>query len=72
MTDLTQLARLIGRDAIRIRFDPIIVGYTTPVHFRKTLAVAATHGIKRIVTKFLLPEYKGVGKVQKPQDLCNT
>ncbi|MBC8232250.1 DUF1848 family protein [bacterium] len=67
MIDLTQLVRLIGSDSIRIRFDPIIVGYTTPAHFKQTVAIATKHNIKRIVTKFLIPEYKGVGKLLQQQ-----
>lgn len=63
-----------GPQYIRLRFDPIIVGYTTPAHFSKTVEVALKHGIKRIIVNFLVPEYKGVGlllakkgfKIQKP------
>ena len=49
------LHRPISSDAIRIRFDPIIVGYTTPKHFKQTLNVAVRHSIKRIITNFLVP-----------------
>ncbi|MDN5348113.1 MAG: hypothetical protein PWP65_1677 [Clostridia bacterium] len=52
-----------GPEHIRLRFDPIVDGYTRPEHFQKTVEVARKYGIRRIITNFLVPEYKGVGNL---------
>lgn len=62
---LTELAALLGPSSMRLRFDPIIVGYTTPDHFNRTVRSARAIGITRITTNFLVPRYKGVGALLK-------
>jgi hypothetical protein len=61
--DLGPLVDLIGAGAIRLRFDPIIPGYSTMQHFLDCLAVARKHGIRQITANFLVAEYKGVGRL---------
>lgn len=58
-----KLASFLTPRAIRLRFDPIIVGYTTESHFDYCLSVAVKYGISRITTNFLVPSYKGVGRL---------
>jgi DNA repair photolyase len=50
-----------GPEFIRVRIDPIIIGYTTPGMVSRSLDVCQRHGITRVITNFLVPEYKGVG-----------
>lgn len=64
-TDLTSLVSLIGSKNIRLRFDPIIPGYTTFSQFQNVVGIAEKFGIKRIITNFIVPEYKDVDKVLK-------
>lgn len=63
MQDSGPLIALISSGAVRLRFDPIIAGYTTPQHFLDCLSLARDHNISRITVNFLVPEYKGVGKL---------
>ena len=63
MFDLSGLVKSIGSDHVRFRFDPIIPGFTTMHHFRRTVAIAEQFGIDRIITNFIVPGYKGVGKL---------
>ncbi len=61
-TSLNEIVGLLGRPRhVRLRFDPIIIGYTRPSHFRTTVRKARRHDIDTIITNFLVPEYKGVG-----------
>lgn len=62
------LADLLGDPKrIRLRFDPIIPGYTQKGHFESCVVAAAGHGIDQITTNFLVPSYKGVGKLLKEE-----
>jgi len=63
MLDLSGIVKILSPDKIRLRFDPIIPGFTTPAHFKATIQIAQDHGIGRIITNFLVPEYKGVGRL---------
>ena len=62
MQNIEALVGLLGSDAVRLRFDPIIIGYTCMSHFKKTVNIAEKFNIKRITVNFLEPKYKGVGK----------
>ena len=59
--ELEGLVSLLGSEAIRLRFDPIIKGYTKPEHFHKCLGVAQNYGIQEIIVNFMVPSYKDVG-----------
>ncbi|MFW5962342.1 MAG: DUF1848 family protein [bacterium] len=62
--ELDNLVDLLGNPKqIRLRFDPIIVGYTKPSMFQQTIDIANIYEIDRIITNFLVPDYKGVGKL---------
>jgi hypothetical protein len=63
--DLGPLVTLISCKAIRLRFDPIILGYTKPSHFQNCVEVAKKHRVDRITVNFLVPEYKNVGALLK-------
>jgi hypothetical protein len=54
-TDLTGLVELLGAKAVRLRFDPIIVGFTKPSHFQYCLDLAVKHGITDIIVNFYMP-----------------
>lgn len=56
--DLSMLNQLLGPNAIRLRFDPIIAGFTSPAHFKQTVAQAVRHNINRITINFLVSQYK--------------
>lgn len=67
--ELDQLLECLGTpDALRLRFDPIILG-TDPQgkeipnieHFGKLCEKAEKYGIKHIVFNFLVPSYKNTG-----------
>jgi len=55
-----ELVKLLGQKAIRLRFDPIILGYANPKHFKKCLEQADNMGVDEIIVNFLVPEYKDV------------
>lgn len=61
--EIKPLVELLGPAAVRVRFDPIIIGFTTREHLDACLATCVDSGISRIITNFLVPEYKGVGKL---------
>jgi hypothetical protein len=61
VSGMGELVKLIGSKAIRLRFDPIILGYTKPEHFKKCLYQAQENDIEEIIVNFLVPTYKGVG-----------
>jgi len=66
MTVLKGLIELLGGPGhVRLRFDPIIPGYTQIGHFMNCLDIAHIAGISQITTNFLVPSYKGVGKLLK-------
>ena len=65
MQELKNLVSLLGNDFIRLRFDPIIIGYTCMSHFKKTVNAAGKFHIKRITVNFLEPKYKRVGELLK-------
>lgn len=68
VTRLDRIIKLLGGpEYIRLRFDPVIVGYTTPNMFLSTRLLACKHGIKHIIVNFLVPHYKGVGKLLKDE-----
>ena len=60
---MSTLLLLLEPAQIRLRFDPIIFGYTTQTHFKTCLYTAICHGISRITVNFLIPKYQGVGKL---------
>jgi len=61
---MEELLKLLGPDNIRIRFDPIVIGYTNRSHYiNGALKFAAECGIKEIVVNFMMPYYKNVAKV---------
>ena len=61
---LDRIKKLLGDpEYIRVRFDPIIGGYTTPQHFLDILDIVVEHNIKRIITNFLVPSYKDINEV---------
>lgn len=51
-----------GPQHVRMRFDPIIPGYTTPGMFRRHCEIAARYGITHTTVNFLIPGYKNVGQ----------
>ena len=61
MRELGPLVDLLGCQAVRLRFDPIIFGYTTLSHYRQVLETAEQHNVSRITINFMIPEYEGVG-----------
>ena len=61
LAELKALVDLLGPDKVRLRFDPIIMGFTTESMFNNCLNDAALLGIERITTNFLVPRYKNVG-----------
>ncbi len=69
MLDLSGIIELLGPDKIRLRFDPIIPGTTNISHFRATIEIAQNFGIKRIIANFIMPEYKGVGKLMASEGI---
>lgn len=69
MRDIKPLVKLIGSKAIRLRFDPIIYGYTTEGHFKKTLNSAIENDISRITINFLEPKYQGVGRLLRENNI---
>lgn len=60
---LGPLVRLLGEGAVRLRFDPVVKGFTTPAVFHRHLEIARRFGIAHTVANFLIPSYKGVGKL---------
>ena len=61
---LDRLLRLIGGPGhIKLRIDPIILGYTTPNMIRTSLEAGRSLGIRRFVMNFFVPSYKGVGNI---------
>ncbi|MGD9201165.1 MAG: DUF1848 family protein, partial [Chitinispirillia bacterium] len=63
MRRIEPLVDLLGSDSIRLRFDPIILGYTTLGHYKKVLESAKKNSISRITINFLVPNYQGVGSL---------
>jgi len=59
-SNLAPLVDLLGPSHIRLRFDPIIVGFTKPEHFERCLEAASRYKITRIITNFILLSYKDV------------
>ncbi len=59
--DLSSLVELLGPAAVRLRFDPIIPGFTTPGMFQAAVDAARCFGIRRITVNFLA-EYPGVAE----------
>ena len=55
--DITPLAELIGANHIRLRFDPIIPGFTTLDHFQQCLDVARQIQTDRITVNFIAGQY---------------
>ena len=62
---LSDLCALLGPGRVRVRFDPIILGFTTPGMFERCVEACFYNGVERITTNFLVPSYKGVGKLLK-------
>lgn len=60
--DIEELVVLLGADHVRVRYDPIILGYTKREWMSSAMRFAAEAGIKRIITNFLVPGYKDAGK----------
>jgi hypothetical protein len=69
MQAIDGLVNILGNEAVRLRFDPIIIGYTCMSHFKKTVNIAKTFNIKRITVNFLEPKYKGVGGMLKKYNI---
>jgi DNA repair photolyase len=69
MQRLDKLVGLLGSKAVRLRFDPIIIGYTCMAHYKKIIETAEKYDIKRITVNFLEPKYKGVGELLKKQNI---
>jgi len=65
-SDLAPLVALLGPECVRLRFDPIIVGYTRPEHFERCLSAAVRFGIKRIAVNFILMHYRKLKGVMEP------
>ena len=63
MRELGPLVGLLGKQAVRLRFDPIILGYTTLHHYKQVLAAAERYQLRRITVNFLVPGYEGVGNL---------
>jgi hypothetical protein len=59
---LAHLVELLGADAIRLRFDPIIPGYTQLDHFRQCVQDAVVYGIRRITINWYV-SYKDTARV---------
>lgn len=69
--DMGEFIRLLGGpEHIRLRFDPIIKGFTTPAMFQEHCRIAKNWGIKRTTVNFMVPEYKNVGKLLAKQGLA--
>lgn len=60
---LGPLVGMLGDGAVRLRFDPVVKGFTTPAMFRRHLEIARRFGITHTVVNFLVPSYKGVGRL---------
>jgi hypothetical protein len=60
--ELGPLVDLLGADHVRLRFDPIIVGYTRDEHFQRCLDAAVKFHINTIATKFIILRYKNVAE----------
>lgn len=61
--NLSPLIEILGKpDYVRLRFDPVIKGFTTMRMFKKNCEIALKHGIKDIITNFFVPEYKDTWK----------
>ncbi len=59
--DLQPLVTLLGAQAVRLRFDPIIPNFTTTGHFQACLEDALRYGIRRITINWIsLRKYKNV------------
>ena len=60
---LQKLIQVLGGPAyVRLRIDPIIMGYTTPKIIEQSLNTAYHNNIKNVTTNILVPGYKGVGQ----------
>lgn len=55
--DLGPLVDLLGNDHVRVRFDPIIPGYTTPKHFKQCVNQVVKYGIEQVTINFLADTY---------------
>jgi DNA repair photolyase len=66
-SDLAALVDLLGSENVRLRFDPIIPGFTKLEMFKVCANHAAELGVRQITTNFLVPSYKGVGALLKEQ-----
>ena len=58
---LDKIVKLLGSKCIRLRFDPVINGYTKQHHFLTTCQLARNNGISRIITNFIELKYKNIG-----------
>lgn len=73
--DISEAVKVLGSNAIRYRFDPIILGYDSngdaiPIsqHWDACVSDAIKYGISNIVINFLVPHYKGAGKKLEKMD----
>ena len=66
--DISRIVGTFGSKAIRLRFDPIIFGYTTLKHYKQTMELAQIYNISRVTVNFLETKY---GRVWERLKECN-
>lgn len=58
--DIKPLVDLLGSEAVRLRLDPVIAGYTDKFNIVAATTVATVFSIERLTVNFLVPSYKNV------------